>query len=59
MIMEASFCDDCIHVGLCKYEKRIREYEERAPVLLSGNDSVNVRYSASCTYRRTQINEKG
>ncbi len=39
-----SFCGDCVHVNVCRYVKKVKEYENRPTEVISGTGPV-IRYT--------------
>lgn len=50
--MKQSYCDDCVHVHVCRYKKEVQEYEAKAPVVSTGTGPV-VAYSINCRCKNT------
>ena len=46
-----SYCDDCIHLLVCKYVKQVKEYEGKAPIVVSTVVGPIVTFSIKCAYK--------
>ena len=44
-----SYCDDCLHVKVCRYVKDVQKFEDKPPVYGSGNEEGPVvGYTVQC-----------